>query len=117
MTSTLQLPPPWDVTPQRRREHLVITPQTTPPPGQRWRRPLLALADMVRARMVVLDLTHLDLGDDVVLAVCECLRGSGGAPWVPIKLVLTPGRAARIRAIPRPGGIGVYGSLDAATTP
>lgn len=109
MTSTLQLAQMWDVTLHRRRGRLVITAQTTPPSGQRWRRPSLALAGAVVAPMVV-DLTHLGLDEDVVSAVRECLRGSATALRVRIK-VLTPAPAGRIRAIPRPGGIG-YVRLD-----
>jgi hypothetical protein len=82
MTSNLQLPQTWDVTLQRRRGQLVIAQQTTPPSGQGRRRPLLADAvdavDAVDAPMV-LDLTHLELDEDVVLAAGECPRGSAAA--------------------------------------
>lgn len=114
MTPTLQRAQSWDVTLHRRRGHLVITPQATLT-GDWWRRPLLALADAVDAP-IVLDLTRLDLDEVIVLAVAECLRGSAAAPWVAIRLVLTPREVDRIRRLLRPGGIGVYGSVDDATT-
>jgi hypothetical protein len=114
MTSNPPLTQAWDVTLHRHRGHLVVTPQTTPPPGQWWRRPLLALAEAVDAPMV-LDLTRLVFDEVVVLAVCECLRDSAAAPWLAIKLVVPQDNADRIRTIARPG-TGVYGSVDAATT-
>ncbi len=70
----------------RQGGHLVVTLQTTPPPGagggdgRCWRSPTRSMPPMV------LDLTRLVFDEVVVLAASECLR-SVAAPWLAIKLV------------------------------
>ena len=93
----------------------MITPQTNQPPRQEWRRPLLALADAVDAPKA-LDLTRLGLERSRRAGSGQVPGGSAAEPRVAIKWVVCTGAVDRIRTALRPGGIGVYLSVDTATT-